>query len=72
MIHFSQDAPSSLKTTGYEFVDSNISLNIVNLSSHTLSTHETDVLMKGLGFCPNENFNKFDLIWDLHLFIRKL
>lgn len=47
-------------------------MNIVNLSSHNLSTYEVDVLMKGLGFCPNENFCKFDLVKDLNLFVRKL
>lgn len=53
-------------------VDSQITLNIVNLSSYTLSSEEAQVLHKGLGFCPNENVDKFEFVKDLQLFARKL
>lgn len=47
-------------------------MNIINLSLHSLTAHETQHLMKGLGFCPGEDFDKFYLIKDLNLFTRKL
>lgn len=47
-------------------------MNIINLSSHTLSLEETQILQRGLGFCPNENIDKFEFTKDLQLFARRL
>lgn len=47
-------------------------LNIINLSSHVLTTDEISLLSKGLTFCPNKITNKFEVINYLHLYTRKL
>lgn len=53
--------------------DSTVSdLNVINLSSYKLSLVETQVLARGLSFCPNQNLDKFEVIKDLQLFARKL
>lgn len=44
-------------------------LNIINLSTYSLTQEETNVLSKGLTFCPVVQINKFDVIKDTHLFI---
>ncbi|KAM4034769.1 LOW QUALITY PROTEIN: uncharacterized protein ACNLHF_021459 [Anomaloglossus baeobatrachus] len=45
---------------------------VVNLSSRTLSTADLSVLSKGLSFVPTTDYNDFESIKDLNLFIRKL
>lgn len=47
-------------------------LNVVNVSTYFLSDLESQVLSRGLSFCPNQNINKFEAIKDLQLFARKL
>lgn len=47
-------------------------MNIINLSSHTLSLEEAQILHKGLGFCPNDNVDKLEFIKDLQFFARRL
>lgn len=46
--------------------------NMINLSNHPLSKDELDVLALGLSFCPDMKLDKFPIIKDLHLFVRKL
>lgn len=48
------------------------SIKIFNLSSHILSEAETNLLSKGLYFCPSTKINKFQLFVELNQFIRKL
>lgn len=33
---------------------------------------EIEVLLKGLSFCPQTNFNKFEIIKDINIFARNL
>lgn len=47
-------------------------MNVINLSSQNLSPTEIEVLSLGLGFSPDCNINKFDVVKDLNLFVRKL
>lgn len=46
-------------------------LNVVNLSSYTLSNLETQVLAQRLSFRPNKDIDKFEVIKELQLFARK-
>lgn len=45
---------------------------VVHLSSQKLTPDEVDVLSLGLGFCPDSNYNLFDTVKDINLFIHKL
>lgn len=47
-------------------------LNVINLSSHKLTTTEQEVLSLGLSFCPNRSLDSFETIKDINLFARKL
>lgn len=47
-------------------------LNIINLSSHLLTTDKISVLSKGFTFCPNNKLDTFEVIKDLHVYARKL
>ncbi|XP_073406899.1 uncharacterized protein [Dendrobates tinctorius] len=47
-------------------------LKVINLSNHTFSFTELDILSKGLMFCPTAKFDCFTAVKDLHLFARKL
>lgn len=47
-------------------------LIIINLSTYQLSTVETDVLKRGLSFCPTSPLNKFILTKDLYFFCSRL
>lgn len=47
-------------------------LNVMNLSSQPLTPVELEDLSLGLGFCPKHILDKFNLIKDLYLFVRKL
>lgn len=48
------------------------SLNIVNLSKYPLTEVETDIISRGLSFCPNEDIGKFEAIKDIQLFAREI
>ncbi|XP_077112516.1 uncharacterized protein LOC143767879 [Ranitomeya variabilis] len=52
--------------------DQGDALQIINLSNHILSAHESSVLSKGLTFSPVPQMDKFTLIKDLFLFCRKI
>lgn len=52
--------------------DSTESFSVINLSSYSLSSAEIDVLSRGLTFCPQENFDLFEVVTDLQLFARRL
>ncbi|XP_075690371.1 uncharacterized protein LOC142658662 isoform X2 [Rhinoderma darwinii] len=47
-------------------------LEVINLSKHTLSDTQCDILNKGLTFSPSNSFDYFTALKDLHLFSRKL
>lgn len=47
-------------------------LSVINLSSHSLTQAETQILPGSLTFCPQENFDLFEVVMDLQLFVRKL
>lgn len=47
-------------------------LSVINLSDYTLSANETQLLWKGLTFCPDSGVDTFEIIKDLQLFARKL
>lgn len=47
-------------------------LQIVNLSSITLSSDEGELLRKGFSFTPVPRYNSFDWVKDVNLFARKL
>lgn len=49
-----------------------MTINIFKLFSHILSKAETDLLSKGLSFCPTARINEFDLFIDLNSFVRRL
>lgn len=42
-------------------------LNIINLSSHTLTQVESQVLSLGLFFCPNKSLDNFETVKGIHL-----
>lgn len=44
----------------------------MNLSSHSPTTDETSVLLKGLTFCPNHKLDRSEAVKDLYLYTRKL
>lgn len=48
------------------------SLQIVNLSSHTLTTDEKQLLEKGLTFSPMSKLDKFEAVKDVYMFCRQL
>ncbi|XP_077339255.1 uncharacterized protein LOC143983433 [Lithobates pipiens] len=52
--------------------DSSESLSVINLSSYVLSSVESDVLARGLTFCPQANLDPFGAITDIQLFARRL
>ncbi|XP_069614924.1 uncharacterized protein [Ranitomeya imitator] len=45
---------------------------VINLSSHTLSDTDMQLLERGLSFSPTSHFDLFSTIKDLHLFARSL
>ncbi|CAJ0936767.1 unnamed protein product [Ranitomeya imitator] len=47
-------------------------LQVLNLSTHTLSEDQLHVLSRGLTFSPTNSFDYFSALKDLHLFSRKL
>lgn len=47
-------------------------LQVINLSTHTLTEHQIKALKHGLSFAPSCKFNLFNWIKDLNLFGRKL
>lgn len=47
-------------------------MNIINLSSHTLTEAEKEVLSLGLSFCPSRSLDNFEVVKDIFLFARKL
>ncbi|XP_077118764.1 uncharacterized protein LOC143774874 [Ranitomeya variabilis] len=47
-------------------------LEVINLSSHTLTGDQITVLQKGLTFSPTNNFDVFTATKDVYLFARKL
>lgn len=52
--------------------DDNPQLKIIILSSHTLTSHEIEVLRWGLSFCPKANTTHFDILKGFNLFARLL
>lgn len=46
--------------------------NVINLSKHSLTKAQTEVLSLGLGFCPEQSHVLFNTIKDLNMFVRKL
>lgn len=63
---------SNTKTTLLENINTPQTLNIINLTSLTLTPEEERVLQLGLGFCPSEPINIFETIKDLYLFAHNL
>ncbi|XP_075706492.1 uncharacterized protein LOC142740971 [Rhinoderma darwinii] len=55
-----------------DFGESSNHLKVINLSTHTFSTPEMEVLEKGLTFSPCARFDSFSAIKDLHIFGRSL
>lgn len=47
-------------------------MNVLNFSEHVFTNEELEVLSLGLGFVPDMELNRFDLIKDVHLFMGKL
>ncbi|XP_056416174.1 immunoglobulin superfamily member 3 [Hyla sarda] len=47
-------------------------LQIINLSSYSLSTNEISLLKRGLSFTPTPRFDTFTWVKDINLFARKL
>lgn len=66
-----QSLPSSDIPTGECILDA-LRLEIIDLSSYSLSQAEKEVLQLGISFCPSSTLNTFDIINDLYLFARKL
>lgn len=49
-----------------------LSLNVLNFSTHSLTLYEIEVLSLGLGFCPQQHPDNFELTKDLNFFARNL
>lgn len=47
-------------------------LSAINLIPYPLSRDELIVLKLGLSFCPSSKMDKYEVIKDLYLFVRKL
>lgn len=47
-------------------------MKVINLSDHTLTPPQLEVLSLGLTFSPTSRFDTFSAVKDLHLFARKL
>ncbi|XP_069601572.1 uncharacterized protein [Ranitomeya imitator] len=56
----------------YERKAKNTHLEVINLSSHSLSETQVDLLKLGLNFVPSNKFDFFTVLKDTHLFCRKL
>ncbi|XP_077113674.1 uncharacterized protein LOC143815973 isoform X1 [Ranitomeya variabilis] len=56
----------------YERKAKNNNLEVINLSTHSLSKTQSEVLKLGLNFVPSNQFNFFTAVKDTHLFCRKL
>ncbi|XP_077119074.1 uncharacterized protein LOC143775113 [Ranitomeya variabilis] len=73
IISGSEEQPEVLEPeTEQEVAIESGKLQIINLSSYSLSPGEVSVLSKGLSFSPTNPLNKFELTKDLYLFCRQL